>query len=157
MNEETTKESNSLFFAILHCSKSIISAFQAEMKIKIPVSLFITIGIGVPSVVFFNNSRANLFLTINSVNNVYAVLRNSKNKLQNFKIQNSAFQGTIIWRNLRKTLNLKEKIKLIHFVKKNPSLGSQKLGQIFGARKTSVASISKDEENIPKEFEIFED
>ena len=116
------------------------------------MSLFITIGIRVPSVVFFNNSCADLFLTINSVNNAYSVLRNSKNKLQN-----SAFQETIIWRNLRKTLSLKEKIKLIYFVKKNPSLGSQKLGQIFGAEKTSVASISKDEENIPKEFEIFED
>ena len=116
------------------------------------MSLFITIGIGVPSVVFFNNSRADLFLTINSVNNAYSVLRNSKNKLQN-----SAFQETIIWRNLRKTLSLKEKIKLIYFVKKNPSLGSQKLGQILEAGKTSVASISKDEENIPKEFEIFED
>ena len=46
---------------------------------------------------------------------------------------------------------------MIHFVKKNPSLGCQKLGQIFDAGKTSVASISKDDENIRKEFEIFED
>ena len=46
---------------------------------------------------------------------------------------------------------------MIYFVKKNLGLGCQKLGQTVGAGKTSVASISKDEENIRKEFEIFED
>ena len=33
----------------------------------------------------------------------------------------------------------------------------QIFGQIFGAGKTSVASISNDQENIRTEFEVFED
>ena len=57
----------------------------------------------------------------------------------------------------RKTLNHDEKNKLIDFAKKNPYFGCRKLGEILGIGKTSVVSIIKNEENVRKEFEKFED
>ena len=56
----------------------------------------------------------------------------------------------------RKTLSLSEKIKLIDFAKKNPTFGCGKIGEIHGIGKTPVACILKDEDNIRKEFEMFE-
>ena len=56
----------------------------------------------------------------------------------------------------RQTLSLSEKIKLIVFAKKNPTFGCQKIGEIHGIGKTSVACILKDEDNNRKEFEMFE-
>lgn len=67
-------------------------------------------------------------------------------------LQGVAFQETIICTIERKTLNLNKKTKLTNFAKKN----CQKLGEISGTGKTSVASILKDEENMGKEFEMFE-
>ena len=55
-----------------------------------------------------------------------------------------------------KTLSLSEKIKLIVFAKKNPTFGYRKISEIHEIGKTSVACILKDENNIQKEFEIFE-
>ena len=56
----------------------------------------------------------------------------------------------------RKTLGLSEKINLIDFAKKNPTFGCRKIGEIDGTWKTSVACILKDQDNIRKEFKMFE-
>ena len=56
----------------------------------------------------------------------------------------------------RKTLSLSEKMKLIDFAKKNPTFGCRNIDDIHGIGKTSVACILKDEDNIRKEFEMFE-
>ena len=45
---------------------------------------------------------------------------------------------------------------MIDFAKKNPCFGCRKFSEIYGIGKTSVKSILKDEDNIRKEFEIFE-
>ena len=55
-----------------------------------------------------------------------------------------------------KNWNLNEKLKLIDFVKNNPTFGYWKLGKINGIGETSVANILKNEENIRREFEKSE-
>ena len=49
-----------------------------------------------------------------------------------------------------------KKLSWLTLQKKNPTFECQKHGQIHGIRKTSVASMLKNEENIQKDFEKFE-
>ena len=55
----------------------------------------------------------------------------------------------------KRTLTLDEKIKLLDFKKKNPSLGYRAIGEKFNIGKTAGASILSNEDKIRKQHELF--
>ena len=55
----------------------------------------------------------------------------------------------------KRTLTLDEKIKLLDFKKKNPSLGCSAIGEKFNIGKTAAASILSKEDKIRKQHELF--
>ena len=55
----------------------------------------------------------------------------------------------------KRTLTLDEKIKLLDFKKKNPSLGCRAIGEKFNLGKTAAASILSKEDKIRKQHELF--
>ena len=55
----------------------------------------------------------------------------------------------------KRTLTLDEKIKLLDFKKKNPSLGCRAIGEKFNIGKMAAASILSKEDKIRKQHELF--
>ena len=55
----------------------------------------------------------------------------------------------------KRTLTLDEKIKLLDFKKKNPSLRCRAIGEKFNIGKTTAASILSKEDKIRKQHELF--
>ena len=56
----------------------------------------------------------------------------------------------------KKTLTLKEKIKVLDYKKKNPDISCRQISEIYSIGKTSAASIIKNEVKLRKEFESFQ-
>ena len=56
----------------------------------------------------------------------------------------------------RKTLSLREKTKLLDYEKSNPTIACTNIAKIYNIRKTSTATIIKNEEKLRKDYASFE-